>query len=100
MGVTICMWTDRHAGTIIDIQNGMLVVTKDDVKRIDSNGISESQSYEYTTNYDGYQHFWKKDRKGKWCEYYRNQETNRFNKRGSSSHLGIGYRDHYYDFSF
>jgi len=100
MGVTICMWSDRHAGTIVEIVKGMLIVADDDVKRTDSNGISESQEYEYTTNENNRKSYWKKDKKGKWCEYYFNRDTNRFNKCNTGNHLGIGYRQEYYDFSF
>jgi hypothetical protein len=100
MGVTICMWSDRHAATIVGIEKDMLIVCEDDVKRTDTNGISESQEYEYTTNPNNSKTYWKKDKKGKYCEYYVNRETNRFNKCGTGSHLGIGYREEYYDFSF
>lgn len=100
MGVTICMWSDRHAGTIVAIEKDILVVADDDVKRIDSNGISESQEYKYTTNPNNRKTYWKKDKSGKYCEYYMNRDTNRYNKCGTGCHLGIGYRQEYYDFSF
>jgi hypothetical protein len=100
MGVTICMWSDRHAGTIVNINGDMLIVCRDDVTRVDTNGMSESQSYEYKTNPSNSKSYWKKDKRGNWCEYHFNYETKRFNKNKSSSHLAIGHREEYYDYSF
>lgn len=100
MGATICMWTDRHAVTIIAIKNGVLTTQADKCTRIDNNGVSESQSYEYERDTNGSIKHWKLDKKGKWREVYRNPDTKRLRQTGSRNHLAIGYRNEYYDFSF
>lgn len=52
MGATILAYTDRYAGTIIDVKeiNGGwdIVIQEDKAKRTDSNGMSEMQTYEYS----------------------------------------------------
>ena len=54
-GVTINMWSDRHAGTVVFVsKSGREVhVQQDNAKRTDKNGMSESQSYEYERNPNG-----------------------------------------------
>lgn len=99
MGATICMWSDRHAVTIVEVAKGYIVTQTDNVKRIDNNGMSESQSYEYTPNPEGSLQYWKLDKKGKYRVAYKN-ENGRLVFASHSSHLGIGYREEYYDFSF
>jgi hypothetical protein len=72
-------------------------VQEDDAKRIDNNGISESQQYEYTPNPDSpIQYF--RNKNDSWESVYFDMDTNRF-KKGSGSIL-IGHREKYYDFSF
>ena len=66
MGVTMLSWTDRDAGTIVEVnmKKRYIAVTEDNKKRIDNNGISESQEYEYTTVMDGHRRYYRKDKKG------------------------------------
>jgi hypothetical protein len=49
MGVTICWWSDRTAGTISRVSpSGKTFWFKDDTAiRTDNNGISEQQEYRY-----------------------------------------------------
>lgn len=84
-GVTILGWTDRTAGTIIKVTPTQIHVREDNAKRIDKNGMSESQTYEYTPDPDGKVHVFRRTKKGYRC-----------NGRG----LRIGSRDAYYDYSF
>jgi hypothetical protein len=103
MGVTMTSYSDRHAGTIIAIKKvgkGVLItVQSDTVKRIDKNGMSESQEYEYTPNPDGAIHYYKqREPNTRWVHGYFKPETGKFNK--ASGGLFIGERDEYYDFSF
>lgn len=104
MGVTFLSWTDRHPGTIVDIiEKGkwlIIACTSDSYKRIDNNGMSESQEYEYTSNMDGHKTFYRRlkanpnDRftgckvseKGRWVN--------------NKNSIRIGERQKYYDFSF
>jgi hypothetical protein len=99
MGVTMLSWTDRDAGTIVEVNDKKryIAVTEDSKTRIDNNGISESQEYEYTAVMDGYRNYYRKDRKGQWRRCY-------FNNNGrlvfGTGGLIIGRRESYYDFSF
>lgn len=99
MGATECLWSDRHAVTIVEVTAKYIVTQADTTKRVDTNGMSESQEYEYTPNPEAYKQYWKKDQKGQYRQAHHNEKGNLvFN--GSSTHLGIGYRDEFYDFSF
>lgn len=99
MGATTCMWSDRHAVTIVEVTKKYIVTQADNSKRIDSNGMSESQDYEYTPNPDAYKQYWKLDKNGSFRMAHHN-ENGRLVFSGSSTHLAIGYRDEFYDFSF
>ena len=68
MGVTMLSWTDRDAGTIVEVnmKKRYIAVTEDSKKRIDNNGISESQEYEYNSVMDGHRYYYRKDKKGQW----------------------------------
>lgn len=100
MGATILSYSDRHAATIQDIitkgKYQYLVVTKDDTKRIDNNGISEDQEYEYTPRPDGGKHYFRFDGV-RWVQYHFNSDTNRYNKVNHGYGLRIGQRLHYRD---
>lgn len=54
-GGTICLYTDRHAATVIGVSaSGKTIqVQRDFAKRTDKNGMSESQEYEYSPNPNG-----------------------------------------------
>lgn len=100
MGVTFLYWTDRSPGTIVEINRSRYIVcTDDDYRRIDANGMSESQEYEYNSNFDGRRRYFRKDKKNKWREMVRN-ENGRLVFAGSSSGLLIGEREKYHDFTF
>lgn len=93
-GITEVSWTDRHAGTIKRVApNGKKFwYTMDDAKRTDKNGMSDCQSYSYTTT-DLPEADWnvatlRKD--GKW-----HQGTTL-----SGRTIMVGVRDEYHDFSF
>ena len=99
MGVTMLSWTDRDAGTIVEVnmKKRYIAVTEDSKSRIDNNGISESQEYEYTTVMDGHRNYYRKDRKGQWRRCYYNDNNRLVFTTGG---LIIGRRESYYDFSF
>jgi len=54
-GVTYTIFTDRRAGTVIDVSPSGKTITiqLDKATRIDENGMSESQEYEYERDPDG-----------------------------------------------
>ena len=54
MGCTEIMWSDRNPCTIVAVSKSgkSFDFTYDDYKRIDKNGFSEDQTYEYTPRPD------------------------------------------------
>jgi len=98
MGATFLHWTDRHAGTIIAWDGKVVTVQRDHAKRIDSNGMSEMQEYEYSPNPKGAVYHFRREKRGMWTEVRRNPSTGRWVKVGGAG-LAIGYRRAYYDFS-
>lgn len=103
MGATILCWTDRQAATIMLTWNEkgtrFIGVREDTAKRIDKNGLSESQTYEYQPNPDGREYIFRQEKDGRWQQVRQNQETKRWVKVNGEG-LRIGSRDHYHDFSF
>lgn len=107
MGVTILGWTDRHPGTIVEIQRkygqiqpNIIGITCDRFERIDNNGMSEIQEYKFTTVSDGHVSYYKKDGKGNWRSVHMNENGRWIYNDSKSNHLVIGRRERYYDFSF
>jgi len=101
MPATLLLWTDRNPATVVDVnmKGRCIVVQEDDYKRVDSNGLSESQQYEYTRNPNGSVHIFRKNKKGEWVMHRLNLETNRLvQARGAG--LRLGSREKYHDFSF
>lgn len=94
MGATILCWTDRHAGTIIEVTGKQFIMQNDKAIRTDSNGMSDNQAYRYEPNPAGvlttFRQVTRGRAKGQWRE------------RGvtTSSRVLIGHRQAYYDFSF
>lgn len=101
MAATVCYWTDRSPATVIEVNmKGRYIVVQDDTyTRMDVNGMSESQVYEYTANPEGATRIFRKNKKNQWVLCYRNPETNRLVKAGGCS-LYLGKREKYHDYSF
>lgn len=55
MGVTICYWSDCEPATITKVSAGghKITIQEDKSKRIDKNGMSDSQEYEYARDTEG-----------------------------------------------
>jgi hypothetical protein len=89
MGATILGWTDRHAATIVEVSPSgkTIVIQRDNAKRIDSNGMSESQQYEFTPNADAER------------ETFRLRKTGEYRSKYGAN-LRIGERSEYFDYSF
>ena len=105
MGVTFLSWTDRNPGTIFRVMKvGKATIIEcrdDDYKRIDKNGMSESQEYEYKIRPNGCKSFFRKNEKsGFWERVTKNESTGRWNKSNSGCGIRIGEREKYHDFSF
>ena len=104
MGATLLGWTDRYAGTITGVlMNGGKVkhieVKRDRAQRTDKNGLSESQTYEYTTDHDAAPYTFRQNKAGMWEQIMFNKDTERWNKCDGYG-LRIGERDHYIDPTF
>lgn len=89
MGATELCWSDRHPLTVIDISKTGKTITlqKDNAKRIDKSGMSESQNYEYSRNPNGVIYKARKNSKGQW-------------KIIGGHRILLGKREEYFDFSF
>src|SRR4051812_20156187 len=90
MGVTVISWSDRDAGTITRVSNSgkTFWYTEDTAKRIDKNGLSECQEYEYTSNLDGKETEVRLRKDGRWRTI------------GGGRYVNLGYRQSYRDPSF
>lgn len=103
MGATVLGWSDRYGATVIEVfrigKSTAIKVQRDDAKRIDENGMSESQKYEYTPNPRNQVFVYKQKTSGKWVEVSLNLETNRWNETGGKG-LRLGERNEYFDFTF
>ncbi len=93
MGATVLSWTDRHAHTIVEILSDREIATiQDESKRTDSNGMSESQEYEYRPRLNGAKEYWTLRKNNAWV---RKGEPLKGGQR-----ITIGFRETYYDYSF
>lgn len=106
MGATMLHWTDRSAGTVIKVHHHRhqlyVHVQGDHAVRIDKNGMSESQTYEYTPDPEGGIAVWRQHKLGSstfWESVCFNNKTKRWNKT-SGPGLTLGYRAAYHDYSF
>lgn len=69
MGATRLMVTDRHPYTVVEIINDRtIVVQEDNARRLDRNGQSESQQYEFTPNPNGERVILTKRKDGRWVQ--------------------------------
>lgn len=93
MGVTICLYTDRHAGTILKVaDNGKRFWFKQDKAiRTDKNSMSESQEYRFEPNPDSELQEARLGKDGRWY-------TTGGKRNGTS--IVVGHRSEYYDYSF
>jgi hypothetical protein len=94
MPATICYWTDREPATVVEVRTPRKIGVKINcANRIDNNGMSEAQDYEYLENeFESQTIYWfslTKDRR------WRQRGTG-----GKGNQLVLGYREKYYDFSF
>lgn len=88
MGATELMWSDRHAYTVVKIKSkNRILVTRDIAKRVDNNGMSECQTYEYTQDKDAEPVELIKTKRG-------------WKMLGCDRRFMLGRRDEYFDYSF
>ena len=88
-GVTIHLYSDSHAGTVIRRTAKSITIQQDKAIRIDNNGVSESQEYRFERDENG----WISTHR--WSDVY-----GAFRSSGDQS-IGItNGRYEYYDYSF
>lgn len=98
MGATLLHWTDRIAGTVIGVSYGLkgpigFIVQEDRVRRTDSNGMSETQAYEYQPNPDGAEWHFTLRKNGAWILKGKTP-------RNAGLAVSLGHRRAYHDYSF
>jgi len=112
MGATEYMWSDRRPYTVCVVHNNwnkkgyeIIGVQEDDAKRIDKNGMSEDQQYEFTPNIENFVYYLKSEKiqtqngiRKIYQPVHWNPKTNRWNKGGKD--VTLGKRSYYYDYSF
>lgn len=93
MGATELCWSDRHPYEVVEvIDDRHIVVRPLKWRRIDDNGFSESQEYEYESNPEARTCKLFLTKQGEWRE--------RIGRSLGSSRFAIGFAERYYDFSF
>lgn len=94
MGVTFLSYTDRSPGTVASVSKSgkSITVRADNYKRTDTNGMSESQTYEFSDNPDAPEVTYTLRKNGQWVKQGQPLK--------GGSRVAVGYRDAYYDFSF
>lgn len=91
MGVTECSYTDREPYEVIEVKDPRHITIRAlDWKRVDGNGLSECQDYEYSSNEANHPVHLFLTKQGKWRERY------------PDGHLGcdgfyLGSAERYYD---
>jgi hypothetical protein len=94
MGATILCWSDRHACTIVAVENNgkRIGLREDKATRTDSYGMSDCQQYKYET------------RPGTAEQWFTLRKNGAFVAEGEPLKNGqrciVGIRDHHYDYSF
>lgn len=91
MGATEVHYSDREPMTIIEVTGKTVTVQRDDAKRIDSNGMSDQQDYEYTPNPNGIVRKYSLRKNGEYVLVGDKQDGMR---------IVIGSRRKYHDYSF
>ena len=94
MGATECSWSDRDPYEIIEVKDARhITVRQMNAKRIDDNGMSDCQDYEYSSNEDGRIAHLFLTKQGKWREKYSDRSL------GCNGWF-IGFAEKYFDYSF
>ena len=98
-GVTINYYSDEKPATIIEIdtKGKWIKVQEDNAKRIDNNGMSDSQDYEYSRNPNGRIHTFYKTRR-KDITLFTNTGRSKYSQ--YDIYLSLKLRRAYFDYSF
>jgi hypothetical protein len=90
----------ERKGVVVGIERAEIVIAvqRDHAKRVDDNGMSESQEYEFSPNPKGMIDHFRKAKDGRWEQVCRSQKGH-WRKSGGYG-LRLGERLAYHDFSF
>lgn len=91
MGATVKLYTDRHAATICGIVGKQIWVRRDIAKRIDENGMSDNQVYEFITDPVAPVEKFSLRKDGRYVKVRHSH---------AGPQLWVGIRSHYRDFSY
>lgn len=93
-GATFLFWSDRAAGTVVEVLDGgkTVGVKRDKATRVDKNGMSDAQRYEYERDETATTVYFTLRKNGRYVAKGQGM------KNGQGVRLGV--RDHYYDYSF
>lgn len=101
-GATLLSWSDRHPATVINVfkqgKFDFVQIQADNYTRVDKNGLSEVQEYEYSANPDGSVSTFRL-RNNQW-ERVSKSESGRYVKSGSDTGVVFGRRERYWDPTF
>lgn len=100
MAATVTSYSDRHAGTVVELAYRTVWVREDRATRLDKLGMSDSQRYRYSRNPKGALYMFRQDRSGRWREAYISKSTGRANFVNGGHGLLLGHRDAHHDYSF
>ena len=93
MGVTEMCWSDRNPYEVVEvIDDRHIKVRALDWKRVDNNGMGESQDYEYFSNEDNAVITLFLTTQNRWRE--------RIGRSLGCNSFHVGFAERYYDFSF
>lgn len=94
MGATEVLYTDRHAGTIVEVSASgtRLVWQRDIATRTDERGMTDAQSYTYEPDPTARREIFTLRKNGRWVSQGSSMKGGR--------RLVIGVRNEYYDYSF
>lgn len=94
MGATGGCWTDRHPYTVVAVSASGKTITlqRDEARRTDKNGMSESQSYLFIPNPYGDMIKASLRKNGQWVEVGK--------QLGTGYRFQLGVRSKYHDYSF
>lgn len=101
-GVTFYSWSDRSAGTVVELTDPkklIIAVTDDEATRTDKNGMSDCQSYEYKTNWDGRKRYYRWSAKKNQWQGVEQNEKGRWVLNHNQT-ISLGNRDAHHDYSF
>ena len=93
MGATECFWSDREPFEVIEVKDERHITVRGmTAKRIDNNGMSDMQDYEYTSNENGRIAHLFLTKQGRWRE--------REGRCLGCNGWFIGFAEKYHDYSF